>query len=113
MKRILIALFAAALLLTGCGVGSHTVVSGKPDEAAVIFFDDQAYAVDVRIDNNTYRVKTVKNSDYKKKRNIKKTADNMIVVRPGVHNVTVRRKGRVVLEQRIFVSAGDTKVINL
>ena len=113
MKRIFLALFAAALLLTGCGVGSHTVVSGRPDEAAVVFFSNRSYSVDVKIDHNTYRVNTVKNSDFKKKRNIKKTADNMIVVSPGVHQVTVRRRGEVIHEQRIFVSAGDTKVITL
>ena len=113
MKRIFLALFAAALLLTGCGVGSHTVVSGRPDEAAVVFFSNRSYSVDVKIDHNTYRVNTVKNSDFKKKRNIKKTAENMITLKPGSHDVTVRRKGRKVLSQKIFVSAGDTKVINL
>lgn len=112
MKRILI-LLSAVLLFAGCGTGSHTVVSGKADEAGVVFFSDQTQAIDVTIDKNTYRVNTVKNSDFKKKRNIKKTADNMIVVKPGQHDVTVRYKGKTILTQKIFVSAGDTKVINL
>lgn len=112
MKRLLLFL-CAALLVAGCGVGSHTVVSGRADEAAVIFFADRAQAIDVTIDKATYRVNTVKDSDFKSKRNIKKTAENMIVVKPGQHEVKVRLKGQTILTQKIFVSAGDTKVINL
>ena len=112
MKRVLI-LLSAVLLLAGCGTGSHTVVSGKADEAGVVFFADREQTIDVTIDDQTYRVNTVKDSDFKKKRNIKKTADNMIVVKPGQHEVKVRHKGRTILTQKIFVSAGDTKIINL
>ena len=112
MKKLLIILFAAVLVV-GCGVGSNTVVSGKSDQAGVIFFDNSSYGIDVTIDNKHYKVNTVKNSDFKKKRNIKKTAENIIVVRPGAHDVMVRDRGRVILTQKIFVSAGDTKVINL
>ncbi|MBQ1673253.1 MAG: hypothetical protein II064_04115, partial [Bacteroidales bacterium] len=101
------------VLVVGCGVGSNTVVSGKSDQAGVIFFDNSSYGIDVTIDNKHYKVNTVKNSDFKKKRNIKKTAENIIVVRPGAHDVMVRDRGRVILTQKIFVSAGDTKVINL
>lgn len=113
MKKFFLTLFAAALMLTGCGVGSHTVVSGRPDEAGVIFFADRTQPIEVTIDHETYHVNAIKDSDFKKKRNIKKTAENIIVVRPGTHDVKVRVKGRVILTQKIFVSAGDTKVINL
>ncbi len=112
MKRVLI-LLSAVLLLAGCGTGSHTVVSGKADEAGLVFFADRIQTIDVTIDKQTYRVNTVKNNDFKKKRNIKKTSDNLIIVKPGRHDVKVRRRGRTILTQKIFVSAGDTKVINL
>lgn len=112
MKKLLIILFAAVLVV-GCGVGSNTVVSGKSDQAGVIFFDNSSYGIDVTIDNKHYKVNTVKNSDFKKKRNIRRTAENMIEVKPGSHDVTVKRKGNTILTQKIFVSAGDTKVINL
>lgn len=112
MKRFLIFLFAASLLLAGCG-GSHTVVSGRPDDAGVVFYADQIYKIDVTIDGKNYKVSTVKDVDYKKMRDIKRTAQNMIVVKPGNHEVKVRVKGKTVLIQKIFVSAGDTKVINL
>jgi len=112
MKKLILFL-SAALLLTGCGVGTHSVVSGRPDEAGVIFFADKAQTIDVTIDKETYRVSTVRDSDFKRKRNIKKTAENMITVKPGQHDVSVRLKGRTILTQKIFVSAGDTKVINL
>lgn len=113
MKKYFLLLFAAALLLTGCGVGSHTVVSGRADEAGVVFFADKAQPIEVTIDRNVYRVNTVKDSDFKSKRNIKRTAENMIVVTPGQHDVKVRLRGTTILTQKIFVSAGDTKVINL
>ena len=109
MKKLLIILFAAVLVV-GCGVGSNTVVSGKSDQAGVIFFDNSSYGIDVTVD---YKVNTVKSSDFKKKRNIRRTAENMIEVKPGSHDVTVKRKGKTILTQKIFVSAGDTKVINL
>lgn len=112
MKKLILFL-SAALLLAGCGVGSHSVVSGKADEAGVIFFADRTQTIDVTIDKENYRVSTVRDSEFKKKRNIKKTAENIINVKPGSHDVTVRIKGRTVLTQKIFVSAGDTKVINL
>ena len=67
----------------------------------------------VNIDGKNYKVKTVKEVDYKKMRDIKRTAQNMIVIKPGNHTVKVRVKGQNVLTQKIFVSAGDTKVINL
>ncbi len=112
MKRLLIFLFAA-VLLAGCGTGSHTVVSGRADDAGVVFFDDRSYAIDVNIDGKNYHVNTVKDVDFKKMRDIKKTAQNMIIVKPGSHEVKVKRNGQNILTQKIFVSAGDTKVINL
>ena len=112
MKKLLLFL-SAALLLTGCGVGSHTVVSGRADEAGIVFFADKSLAIDVTIDKDTYRVNTVKDSDFKSKRNIKRTAENLIVIKPGQHDVKVRLRGETILTQKIFVSAGDTKVINL
>lgn len=113
MKKFFLTLFAAALMLTGCGVGSHTVVSGRADEAGVIFFADRTQPIEVTIDRETFHVNAIKDSDFKKKRNIKKTAENMIIVKPGQHDVKVRLKGQTILTQKIFVSAGDTKVINL
>lgn len=113
MKKLFFLLLTATLLLAGCGTGSHTVVSGNPDDAGVVFVDDSSYKIDVTIDGKSYKVSTVKDIDYKKMRDIKKTAQNMIVIKPGNHEVKVRVKGKTVLTQKIFVSAGDTKVINL
>ena len=113
MKRFFLILCAAALLVAGCGVGSHTVVSGRPDEAGLVFFADRSYSVAVTVDQNTYQVNTVKDSEFKSKRKIKETVANTIYLKPGAHDVTVKSRGQVILTQKIFVSAGDTKVINL
>lgn len=113
MKKFFSLLCAAVLVFASCGTGSHTVVSGRPDDAGVVFTDDSSYKIDVTIDGKTYKVSTVKDVDYKKMRDIKKTAQNMIVIRPGNHEIKVRVKGKTILTQKIFVSAGDTKVINL
>jgi hypothetical protein len=112
MKRILI-LLSAVLLFAGCGTGTHTVVSGKADEAAVVFFAESSQSIDVTIDGKAYQVKTVKDTEYKAKRDIKRTAENSIVVSPGQHDVKVTRRGETVLTQKIFVSAGEIKVIKL
>ncbi|MBR6423335.1 MAG: hypothetical protein IKS47_01460 [Bacteroidales bacterium] len=113
MKKLFFLLITATLLLAGCGTGSHTVVSGKPDDAGLVFMDDSSYKIDVTVDGKSYKVSTVKDVDFKKMRDIKKTAQNMIVIRPGSHDIKVRVKGKTILTQKIFVSAGDTKVINL
>lgn len=115
MKKILSVLFAAAALvmLASCGTGSHTVVSGKPDDAGIVFFADKTQNIQVTIDGKVFKVKTVKDVDFKKMRDIKRTAQNMIVIKPGNHDISVKANGRTILTQKIFVSAGDTKVINL
>lgn len=114
MKKILFVLFAAAaLMLAGCGTGSHTVVSGSPDDAGIVFFADKTQNIQVNIDGKVFKVKTVKDVDFKKMRDIKRTAQNMIVIKPGNHDISVKANGRTILTQKIFVSAGDTKVINL
>ena len=131
MKRFLI-LLSAVLLISGCGVGHYSYdpyYSGYPShsgsrhsshstyprmqDAAVVFLSNTSKRIDVSIDNQTYRVKTVRNSSFRSDRYYRKTAENAIVVRPGRHRVTVWRRGRVLMDRRINVYPGDMTAIYL
>jgi len=112
MRKIIIAV-CAALLLTGCGVGSYSVSSGKADEAAISFVDAGKHAIEVTIDDNTYNVETVKEKAWKTDRRIKQTAQNTIRITPGQHKVTVKSDGKEVYTKSIFVSASEHKVVEL
>lgn len=113
MKRIFLVLFAATLLLTGCGMGSRPADYRHHEDSALILLADRHYSVDVSVDHHRYRVSTVKRSEFRNKRHYDRVTDNMIVVHPGVHKVTVRRRGRVVLEQRTYFRPGDTKTLKI
>lgn len=112
MKKFILAAFAA-LFLVGCGVGTYSVASGRPDEAAISFVSGSKYDIEVAIDDATYTVQTVKTIDYKAKKNIKQTAKNTITMTPGKHELTVKRSGQVVYSKTIFVSVGEHKVVEL
>ena len=62
---------------------------------------------------NQHHIKTVKEKDLDRKRNLKHAADNMIYVTPGSHQVTIKRNGRIVYDERIRLSADETKLIYL
>jgi len=112
MKKILIAL-VGALLLTGCGVGSYSVSSGKADEAMLSFVSDAKTPIVVTVDNDTFNVFTVKAKAWQKDRNIKKTTQNTIYITPGQHTVVVTVEGKEVCNKKIFVSVQEHKVIEL
>lgn len=124
MKRFFLVLFAAAFMLTGCGLGyrsgayypddyHHHGDSRYYEDAAVVFIADSRYNINVRIDRDHYRVRTVRERDFWRNRNVGKVYDNMIVVSPGRHKITVRRRGRVLLDERVNVYAGEAKTIYL
>lgn len=125
MKRILI-LLSAILMVSGCGLGyryhsqydygtrpnSHSTYPVFQD-AALVFLSNSSQRIEVAVDNQYYRVKTVRNSSFRSSRYYKKTNDNAIIVRPGRHHVTVRYKGRVILDKRVNVYPGDMTAIYL
>ena len=112
MKKIIIAILGA-LMLTGCGVGSYSVSSGKADEGMISFVSEAKTPVTVTIDNNSFDVYTVKTKAWRKDRNIKKTAQNTIFLAPGQHNVVVSMNGKEVCNKKVFISAQEHKVIEL
>ena len=110
-KFFLIAVFS--MFLAGCGVGTYSVQSGLEDAAYISFTDDSKQSITVNIDNNTYNVNTVKYKAYKSDRNIKQTTKNTIKLTPGQHNVSVMLDGNEVYSRKVFLSTGETKIIEL
>lgn len=112
MGRLLL-IVAFSLFLTGCGVGVYSIQSGYSDVAHVVFTDDAKEEIVVNVDDKTYSVSTVKHKVYKSGRDIKHTAENSIKLSPGQHNVSVLLNGTEVYDNKVFISAGETKVIEL
>lgn len=113
MKKLIIAL-AAVLLLSGCGVGSYSVSSGKADNGEVSFTDTKVAPINVVVDKQTYNIKTVKLKAWTKDRNIRKTVQNTISLPSGKHDVTVyNEQGLKVYNKTLYISAGEHKVIDL
>lgn len=115
MKRMILSLAVvlSALLLSGCGVGTHSVTSGKEDVAGLVFTDNVKRVITVTIDGKDYNTQTIKVKGYKPGMNIKNTAINTIKIEPGQHSLIVRSGDGELFKKRIFVSTGENKVINL
>lgn len=112
MGRLLL-IVAFSMFLAGCGVGVYSIQSGYSDVAYVVFTDEVKGEIVVNVDGETYNVNTVKHKAYKSGRDIKHTAENSIKLTPGQHNVSVLLNGTEVYDNKVFISAGETKVIEL
>lgn len=114
MKKFFLMIVASATLaFAGCNVGVHSVASGNADECSVCFVSTEAYDIAVDIDGTHYDLKTVKQKSYKARRDLKARANEQIVIDPGRHRVKVFREGKEIYSREIFVSATETKVIEL
>ena len=112
MKKLFV--FAAfTILMTSCGVGTYSVQSGVEDAAFISFTDDTKQEIVVIVDNKTYNVETVKQKAYKSGRDIKQTALNSIKLTPGQHTISVSLNGEKIYSRKVFISTGETKIIEL
>lgn len=111
----LFTLIAIAFLsvVTSCGVGNYTVVSGKEEKASVCFVDDDDYDISVTIDGERFETRTIQKTAYKSRRNIKKTAKYSLLMTPGRHTVEVYQGDTLLYSKEVFVSTSETKVIEL
>lgn len=112
MKKILL-IALVSLFMASCGVGSYTITTGLADKSSVSFVTDNKQNITVTVDDQQYNVETVGLKAYRKDRSIKNTVENTIVMKPGTHDVKVTLDGVVIYTQKIFVSAGESKVIEL
>ena len=101
------------ILMTSCGVGTYSVQSGVEDAAFISFTDDTKQEIVVIVDNKTYNVETVKQKAYKSGRDIKQTALNSIKLTPGQHTISVSLNGEKIYSHKVFISTGETKIIEL
>ena len=112
MKKLFV-IAAFIMTLTSCGVGTYSVQSGVEDAAFISFTDDVKQAIVVNIDHKAYPVETVKQKADKCGRNIKQTALNTIKLTPGQHVVSVTLNGNQIYSHKVFLSTGETKIIEL
>lgn len=106
-------MMALSVFLTGCGVGTYSVKSGVEDAAYISFTAPEQQEITVNVDGKTYNVNTVKQKAYKKDRDIKQTTMNTIKLAPGQHNVSVVFNGNEVYSHKLFLSTGETRVVEL
>ena len=112
MKKILL-IALLSVFMASCGVGSYSITTGLADKSEISFVADKKLDITVTIDGQQYEVKTVKLKDYRKDRSIKRTVENTIGVTPGTHEVKVTLNGKEVYTHKVFVSTGESKVIEL
>jgi acyl-coenzyme A synthetase/AMP-(fatty) acid ligase len=113
MKKVLFITLLLTMFMASCGVGSYTVTTGLADEASISFVANDNQEIVVTIDGQQYNVETVELKDYRKDRSLKRTVKNTIVITPGTHEVKVTHDGEEVYTHKVFVSTGESKVIEL
>ncbi len=108
-KYIALLLVCICALFTSCKVGSYSQERGLPDQAYLLFVANESYdgEVQVTIDNHTtFNAKVLK----EKKGTIK---GNTYAIAKGKRSLKVSYNGNVIYEKEIFVSAQETKKIQL
>lgn len=108
-KYIAPLLVCICTLFTSCKVGSYSQERGLPDQAYLYFVANQNYEgeIQVSIDNNTsFNAKVIK----EKKGTIKR---DIYAIAKGKRKIKVSYNGNIIYEREVFVSAQETKKIEL
>ncbi len=116
-KSIVFSTFISLFILSSCGVGTYSVSSGVDDKAAIsVSATQKKMQVVLDVDGKNYNLEAVYHQDFKKRRDIKKTAANIIYVTPGQHQIKVynaQDTNTPVVSKTIILSVGDHRVIEL
>lgn len=113
MKKSLLLAALLTILFGSCRTGVYSVSSGQADESSVCFVANSSYPICVDIDGVAYDTKTIKQKPHKARRDIKATANEKIMIGTGRHLIKVSKNGTVIYSKEIFVSATETKIIEL
>lgn len=112
-KFLIVSIVLLATIATSCrSTGTYTTVTGV-EGAKICFTSDKTYSIDVNIDGNLYKTNTVKDNEYKAKRNIRNTVREAISVSPGKHDIVVTKNSQQLYKKKIFISTDETKIIKL
>ena len=108
MKNILLIASIILIFLVGC-TGVKTVSSGLADEAFLEFVGDQSkYSeVSVTVGEDVTFVATVN------KPHANRPKGEVYAISPGSHVVSVSSAGEVVFRKKIYLSAQETRIIEL
>lgn len=112
MKKYLL-IILSVFFLASCGVGTTSVTSGVAEKASLVVLASKKSDIVVTVDGNEFNVETVKQSKFKKDRDLKKISENIINVTPGQHQVVVTQNGLQVYSKKVFLSNGETRIIEL
>ena len=130
MKRFLIALSAALIALTGCGVSnvststisastgtvtkaSTPAQSSKASEAYLVFTADSQESILVTVDGKQYQKETIQVKSTGSMKELQEMAGNIITLTPGTHQVRVTKGGKQVYQQTVSINSQERKVIRL
>ena len=115
MKKVLPFLLAVVvgLMATSCFTILDAVMNTEEEDAVIVCVASSSYAIDVTVDKNQYHIKTVKENDLNRKRNLKHAADNMIYLSPGSHKVVIKKSGKTIYDEKVYLSSDETKLIHL
>lgn len=116
-KSIIFTAVISLFLLSSCGVGTYSVSSGVDDKAAIsVSATQKKMHVVLDVDGKNYNLEAVYHQDFKKMRDIKKTAANTVYVTPGQHQIKVYNINNTtnpIVTKTIILSVGDHRVIEL
>lgn len=110
MKNIIYLLSVALILFTSC-TGVKTVSTGLEDEAKLQFVGKPSQykgGVDVNIDEGKY---TFKGEVVKP--HAKRPKGKLYAIPTGTHKIKVSYKGEIIYDEKIFISAQETRKIKL
>ncbi len=114
MKRFL-SIFAvtAAFFLTSCQIGSYSVASGVEDTAGIVVTSGSNRDIKIVVDGTSYDCRTVKDKGWKKDRKIRKTYKKALQVSSGQHEIEIIDNGVSVKKEKVILSSGEMRVINI
>ncbi len=112
MKNIIIItiLMVSFLVVAGCGIREVVI---QPDNKSYIWLSGNIDGVVVIVDSNKPLLVTGFNSTNSQREELDSDKRMLYEVKPGKHEVIVKRNGKVVVHRVIIINSGSIKEINV